>query len=86
MAIALIDLLLDLALEQSLIDRYQVPPQQMNGDLYLVTLAAERDNGDRERAAVQLLNDFRKGLLGPLPLELPPAIAMPTVEFDSSDA
>ncbi|MGA1476223.1 MAG: ribosome biogenesis GTPase YlqF [Prochlorothrix sp.] len=73
-AIALIDLLLDLALEQSLIDRYQVPPQQMNGDLYLIAVAAERYNGDRERAAVQLLNDFRKGLLGPLPLELPPTL------------
>ena len=85
-AIALIDLLLDLAFAQSLTDRYQVPPQQMNGDLYLIALAAARYNGDRERAAVQLLNDFRKGLLGPLPLELPPAIAIPTVEFDSSDS
>ncbi|MEB3192850.1 MAG: ribosome biogenesis GTPase YlqF, partial [Snowella sp.] len=85
-AIALIDLLFDLALGQSLTNRYQVPPQQMNGDLYLIALANERYNGDRERAAVQLLNDFRKGLLGPLPLELPPAIAMPTVEFNSVDS
>ncbi|MFM1843081.1 MAG: hypothetical protein RLZZ490_1823, partial [Cyanobacteriota bacterium] len=80
-AIALVDLLLDLAFAQSLTDRYQVPPQQMNGDLYLVALAAERYNGDRERAAVQLLNDFRKGLLGPLPLELPPPLPLSTVGF-----
>ena len=74
MAITLIDGLLDLAFDQSLTDRYQVPPHQMNGDLYLIALADERYNGDRERASVQLLNDFRKGLLGPLPLELPPTI------------
>ncbi|MEB3885210.1 ribosome biogenesis GTPase YlqF, partial [Lyngbya sp. CCY1209] len=28
--------------------------------------------GDRERAARQLLNDFRKGLLGAIALEVPP--------------
>jgi ribosome biogenesis GTPase A len=79
-AIALINLLLELGFPESLTARYQVPPQEMNGDLYLIALAAERYNGDRERAAVQLLNDFRKGLLGPLPLELPPAIAISTAE------
>ncbi|MEY2984410.1 MAG: hypothetical protein RLZZ568_1027 [Cyanobacteriota bacterium] len=72
-AITLIDLLLDLALVPCLRDRYQVVPDQMNGELYLMALATERYNGDRERAAVQLLNDFRKGLLGPLPLEIPPS-------------
>jgi len=73
-AIALIDGLLTLGFDQSLMDRYQVAPNQMNGDLYLIALADARYNGDRERGAVQLLNDFRKGLLGPLPLELPPLI------------
>lgn len=74
-AIALVDYLLILGFGQSLITRYQVPPNQMNGDSYLMALANERYNGDRERGAVQLLNDFRKGILGPLPLELPPSIS-----------
>ncbi len=73
-AIALIDLLLELDLGSALINRYQVDHGEMNGDLYLIALADTRNNGDRERAAVQLLNDFRKGLLGPLPLELPPEV------------
>lgn len=71
-AIAFIDLLLDLDLGSVLVNRYQVSLDQMNGDLYLTALAEARNNGDREQAAVKLLNDFRKGLLGPLPLELPP--------------
>jgi len=78
-AIALIDILLDLALGHSLMDRYQVAPDTMNGDLYLIALADQRYNGDRERGAVQLLNDFRKGLLGSLPLELPPALTVATL-------
>ncbi|MBE9196469.1 ribosome biogenesis GTPase YlqF [Synechocystis sp. LEGE 06083] len=73
-AIAMVDLLLDLSLGEALTHRYQVAPETMNGDLYLIALADARHNGDRERAAVQLLNDFRKGLLGPLPLELPPEV------------
>ena len=41
------------------------------GETYLGVLA-QRHNGDVERAAHQLLNDFRKGNLGSLVLELPP--------------
>ncbi|NEP63188.1 MAG: ribosome biogenesis GTPase YlqF, partial [Symploca sp. SIO2G7] len=45
------------------------------GESYLAILA-HRHNDDLERAARQLLNDFRKGNLGNLVLEFPP------VEFD----
>jgi len=73
-AIAFIDLLLDLDFGSVLVNRYQVAHDNMNGDLYLMALAETRNNGDRERAAMQLLNDFRKGLLGPLSLESPPVV------------
>ncbi len=36
-------------------------------------LAERQYQGDPERAARQILNDYRKGLLGPLALELPPS-------------
>jgi len=35
-------------------------------------LAQQRNQGDVERTARQLLTDFRKGLLGATLLELPP--------------
>jgi ribosome biogenesis GTPase A len=52
--------------------RYEVDPKPLSGEDYLHTLAQTRFQGDVERAARQLLNDFRKGLLGAIPLELPP--------------
>lgn len=55
--------------------RYKLEPESLTGEEYLHELAQQRHQGDVERTARQLLNDFRKGLLGSLPLELPPAIA-----------
>ncbi len=52
--------------------RYGLDATAMTGEDYLVALANERNQGDVERTARHLLNDFRKGLLGPIPLELPP--------------
>lgn len=52
--------------------RYSLDPAEMTGESYLVVLAERRFQGDVERAARQLLNDFRKGLLGNIPLEFPP--------------
>ncbi|MEQ8996119.1 MAG: ribosome biogenesis GTPase YlqF [Coleofasciculus sp. B1-GNL1-01] len=57
----------------SLHNRYEVDPTGITGESYLQDLAQTRYQGDGERAARQLLNDFRKGLLGAIALELPPS-------------
>ncbi|NJK61330.1 MAG: ribosome biogenesis GTPase YlqF [Synechococcaceae cyanobacterium SM2_3_1] len=52
--------------------RYQFTWQPL-GSLLLATLASQRFTGDERRAALQILVDFRKGALGPIALERPPA-------------
>ncbi|MBD2446273.1 ribosome biogenesis GTPase YlqF [Nostoc sp. FACHB-152] len=52
--------------------RYNFESTSYTGESYLEALAEHRYQGDVERTARQLLTDFRKGLLGPVPLELPP--------------
>lgn len=52
--------------------RYELDPASFSGEDYLQALADYRYKGNIERTARQLLNDFRKGLLGEIPLELPP--------------
>ena len=52
--------------------RYELDPTSFTGEDYLHALAGDRHQGNVERTARELLNDFRKGLLGPIPLELPP--------------
>ena len=52
--------------------RYQLDPVPYTGESYLHALAEHRYKGDVERTARHLLTDFRKGLLGTIPLELPP--------------
>lgn len=52
--------------------RYELDPEAMTGEDYVVALAKVKHQGDIERAARQLLNDFRTGLLGNICLELPP--------------
>ena len=78
-AAALVDLLNyldavagDLLPKKPLQSRYQLDSTSDTGDPYLPALAEHRYKGDIERAARQLLTDFRKGLLGELSLELPP--------------
>jgi ribosome biogenesis GTPase A len=56
---------------QVLRSRYGLDPAPLTGESYLAVLADQRYQGDRERTAQQLLNDFRKGILGAIPLELP---------------
>jgi len=55
-----------------LYSRYELDPIPHTGEAYLHALAEHRYKGDVERTARQLLTDYRKGLLGTLPLELPP--------------
>ncbi|MEH2402648.1 ribosome biogenesis GTPase YlqF [Nostoc sp.] len=78
-AAALVDLLnyleavaTDLLPKKPLQSRYQLDSVSDTGDTYLHALAEHRYKGDIERAARQLLTDFRKGLLGEMSLELPP--------------
>jgi ribosome biogenesis GTPase A len=58
--------------ESALKSRYELDPTSFTGEDYLHALAGDRHQGNVERTARQLLNDFRKGLLGAIPLELPP--------------
>lgn len=56
---------------QVLQTRYQLDPTSITAADYLATAAEQRHQGDLERMAQQVLNDFRKGLLGKVTLELP---------------
>jgi ribosome biogenesis GTPase A len=65
----------DLPLLEAVRSRYGVDPGEMTGESYIRALGEQRYQNDIERGARQLLNDFRKGILGAIPLELPPADA-----------
>ncbi|QDZ40087.1 ribosome biogenesis GTPase YlqF [Euhalothece natronophila Z-M001] len=71
-AAALVDLLSELETTEIFDQRYNIPVEGLSGESYLATLASQRHNEDQERTARELLNDFRKGLMGKLPLEYPP--------------
>ncbi len=71
-AAALVDLLKSLGTTAELRDRYRLDPDPITGETFMVDLAQQRHQGDQPRTAHELLNDFRKGLLGTLILELPP--------------
>jgi ribosome biogenesis GTPase A len=51
--------------------RYRVALEAMTGESYVDAVAEEKYQGDREKTARQFLNDFRKGVWGAIPLELP---------------
>lgn len=55
-----------------LLSRYEVDSVIYTGESYLPILAEHRYKGDIERTARTLVTDFRKGLLGNIPLEIPP--------------
>lgn len=71
-AAVLIDLLKQLEVESVLRSRYHLDAQPLTGESYLHDLAAHRYQGDVERTARQLLNEFRTGVLGAIALEHPP--------------
>ncbi len=54
--------------------RYDLEAVEMTAEDYLIALAQKRHAGDVERTARQMLTDFRKGALGAIALEVPPAI------------
>ncbi|HIK38843.1 MAG: ribosome biogenesis GTPase YlqF [Geminocystis sp.] len=69
-----VELLVKLGQEEILHQRYLLNPKGLTGEDYLHTLAYKRYKGDVERAARQLLQDFRTGVLGPISLEYPPKL------------
>lgn len=71
-AAELVQLLKELDDSEILTNRYGLSPENLTGSAYLSTLAHQRHHNDRERTARELLNDFRKGLMGTISLELPP--------------
>jgi ribosome biogenesis GTPase A len=52
--------------------RYDVGVAALTGDEYLAAVAQAKCQGDVERSAHRILNDFRKGMLGTIVLEYPP--------------
>lgn len=67
---AMLDLFQQLKVD--ITDRYGLSLSDFsNGEEYLSALS-QRCNKDTDRLARQILNDFRKGKLGPIGLELPP--------------
>lgn len=59
--------------KEPLKSRYELDPTPYTGDEYLHVLAEHRYKGDVERAARQMITDYRKGFLGEIPLDLPPS-------------
>ncbi|NJK99060.1 MAG: ribosome biogenesis GTPase YlqF [Spirulinaceae cyanobacterium SM2_1_0] len=76
-AAVLVDLIVSLEFGQVLQHRYALNPETITGEEFIQNLAELRYRGDKERVACLLLNDFRKGNLGAIPLELPP-VSSPT--------
>ncbi len=72
-AAAFVDLLRELQYEGLLESRYGLNTLDMTGEDFIEKLANLKYQEDKERAAMQLLNDFRKGIIGAIPLELPPS-------------
>ncbi|NEO27796.1 MAG: ribosome biogenesis GTPase YlqF [Kamptonema sp. SIO4C4] len=70
-AAILVDSLVDLGYAALLKSRYGLDPMMGTGENFIEQLASDRYKNDKERVAVLLLNDFRKGNMGQIPLELP---------------
>lgn len=71
MAAAFIELCQEMGYVAALNARYGSIPTTLSGEEYLHQLANDKYRGDLERTAHLILNDFRTGVLGNIPLELP---------------
>ncbi len=72
MAAAFVELCQELGYLEGFNSRYGSMPVTLSGEEYLHQLAEEKYRGDLERTSHLILNDFRTGILGRIPLELPP--------------
>ena len=70
-AAALVDLCQELGYLDGFTARYGMTPDTLNGMEFVHSLAEAKYRGDLERSAHLILNDFRTGVLGSIPLELP---------------
>lgn len=70
---ALVDHLMGLSQGDRLKTRYHIDPKAITGEDFLEQLGQLRHRGDKNQAAMQVLNDFRKGVLGAIALEVPPS-------------
>jgi ribosome biogenesis GTPase A len=70
-AAALVELCQELGYVDGFDTRYGIIPSTLSGAEYVHHLANEKYRGDVERTAHLILNDFRTGVLGTIPLELP---------------
>ncbi len=68
---AFVDMVVDSGYESALLSRYGLNPATMTGEDYIEELGNRNYQGDKQKATMQILNDFRKGVLGAIPLELP---------------
>jgi ribosome biogenesis GTPase A len=94
-AAALVELLKMTKTDAALHSRYDLSVADLTGESYVHALGAHRYQGDIERAARQLLNDFRVGQLGAIALEYPtdprpsdlqPSDLQPSIESGELDA
>jgi ribosome biogenesis GTPase A len=53
-------------------ERYGVEPDDLSAEAWLERVAQAKHHGNLERAAEQLLGEYRRGLLGRVALEVPP--------------
>ncbi|VEP18871.1 Ribosome biogenesis GTPase A [Hyella patelloides LEGE 07179] len=70
-AAAMVDLFSKLGFDDVLEARFHLNPANITGEAYIHDLAEQSYKGDKERVARQLLRDFRTGVMGAIPLELP---------------
>jgi ribosome biogenesis GTPase A len=59
------------AILQKLAQRYRLHPLSVTAEDFVLHVAQEVFAGDREKAGVRLLSDYRNGTLGNFALELP---------------
>ncbi len=69
---AMVELIKKLGYQESLHERYAIDPLSMTGEDFIHAVSNDKYLGDLERGSHNILNNFRTGLLGAIPLELPP--------------
>jgi ribosome biogenesis GTPase A len=71
-AATMVDLFVQLGYDRVLASQYNLSPLGITGEEYIYNLGLARHRGETERAARQLLHDFRTGVMGKIALEIAP--------------
>jgi ribosome biogenesis GTPase A len=69
---AMVELIKKLGYQESLQEKYAIDPLAMTSEDFIHAVSNDKYLGDLERGSHNILNNFRTGLLGAIPLELPP--------------